>query len=131
MHAVTVVGRDWRGDTLRGLLETRGIDTERMRSSANRSTSAYIKPMLSGYESETEDARFDFENTSRPCEADEEQLKADVQAIAGAAGAVIVCDQVNMGIMFWDIVDYLGFHGIMFLICNAQMLFQCINKMLF
>lgn len=89
----SVLGADWRGELLTAALAACGVDTEGLIVSPDRRTTAYIKPLLTGYESQQEDARLDFENVA-PLDAALE--RALIERVTGALpelDAVIVADQ--------------------------------------
>jgi rfaE bifunctional protein kinase chain/domain len=58
----SVLGEDWRGGILSSTLAASGIGIDRLIVSPQRNTTAYVKPILKGYDSQQEDARLDFEN---------------------------------------------------------------------
>ena len=93
---LSVLGTDWRGEMLRGVMEERGITTERLVLSSTRSTTTYLKPILEGYESQQEDARIDFENASPLSEDLEIALIAAVREAIARLDAVIVADQLDV-----------------------------------
>ncbi|MCJ7737218.1 MAG: PfkB family carbohydrate kinase [Anaerolineae bacterium] len=92
----SVLGEDWRGDLLRRELTARGIDTGALIQSPERSTTAYIKPLLTGYESQQEDARLDFENTRSLSHKLEEALIRTIERRIEDLDALIVTDQLEM-----------------------------------
>ncbi|MFH1708141.1 MAG: hypothetical protein ABIF71_09515 [Planctomycetota bacterium] len=103
VEAVTVIGDDWRGRLMRDLFAVRRIGTGGVITAVGRFTAAYIKPLLKGYESVTEDARLDFENAGRPAPADAARFIAALAAAAAGADAVLLCDQFGRGV-FGDVV---------------------------
>jgi rfaE bifunctional protein kinase chain/domain len=92
----SILGQDWRGDLLRRELEARDIDTAALIQSPERSTTAYIKPLLTGYESEQEDSRLDFENVDPLSSALEEALIKSIGENLEDLDAVIVADQFEI-----------------------------------
>ena len=89
----SILGKDWRGDLLRREMETRGIDTEALIQSPERTTKAYVKPMLTGFESQQEDGRLDFENVDPLSSTLEEALIKSVVDKLDDLDAVIIADQ--------------------------------------
>jgi len=89
----SVLGADWRGDLLRRELEACEIDTTALIQSPERSTTAYIKPLLTGYESQQEDSRLDFENIDPLSSALEEALIESIAQNLTDLHALIVADQ--------------------------------------
>ncbi|MFC1582015.1 bifunctional heptose 7-phosphate kinase/heptose 1-phosphate adenyltransferase [Planctomycetota bacterium] len=98
VRAVTLIGEDWRGSTMLDLFRAQGIDAEYVQRAPERNTTAFIKPMLKGFEAVTEDARFDFENKARPSADLEKELLDSLSRAIAESNAVILCDQVNMGL---------------------------------
>ncbi len=91
----SVVGPDpWAG-LLRAQLERRGIGTDGMFSAAGRRTPAYIKPLLMGYNSQQEDARLDFENTTPLPAAAEDELLRRLHLALPELDVLIVADQLE------------------------------------
>ncbi len=92
----SVLGDDWRGRILQQEMAARGITVDRLVISCDRSTSTYIKPILTGYESEQEDSRLDFEN-AQPLAADlEDALIASVTDTIADLDALLVADQLEI-----------------------------------
>ncbi len=77
-------------------MEVRGIDTGALIQSPQRSTTAYIKPLLTGYESQQEDSRLDFENVDPLSSALEEALIDSIAGDLRDLDAVIVADQFEI-----------------------------------
>ncbi len=93
--AFSVLGQDWRGDILSGVMAASGIDTSPIIVSSQRSTTAYIKPLLTGYDSQQEDARLDFEN-DRPLDpALENALIDTVLRHLPDLDALLITDQMD------------------------------------
>ncbi len=92
----SVLGVDWRGDLLRREMEARGIDTDPLIQSPERSTTAYIKPLLTGYESQQEDGRLDFGNVDPLSSTLEEALIGSITQNLENLDAVIVADQFEI-----------------------------------
>ncbi len=92
----SVLGEDWRGQLLRQVMAERGIDVTRLLASSQRNTTAFIKPLLQGYDSQQEDARLDFENDT-PLDVDlENDLLDAVQQALPDLDAVLVADQLEV-----------------------------------
>ncbi|MBN1639716.1 MAG: sugar kinase, partial [Anaerolineae bacterium] len=98
----SVLGQDWRGDILRRELSARSITVDNLIASTRRSTSAYIKPLLTGYESQQEDARLDFENRDPLASALEEALIGQVTSAIEHLDALIVADQFEVNGVITD-----------------------------
>lgn len=94
VYAVTAIGRDWRGQILIEKLQELGVNTDYMIQSSERVTSAYIKPILCGFDSQQEDSRIDFINY-KPLSSDlENQLIENVKRVSPLVNAVIIEDQM-------------------------------------
>lgn len=94
--ALSVVGEDWRGERLAAVLAECGVKLDRLIASPQRSTTAYIKPLLQGYDSQQEDARLDFENAA-PLPPDLEDALIEVlTAHLGDLDGCLVADQLEV-----------------------------------
>lgn len=91
----SILGSDWRGEILKGEMSRRGIDTNHLLVSTGRKTNTYIKPMLTGYASQQEDARLDFENNEPLAQAMEEQLMRTIRDQIPNLDALLVADQIE------------------------------------
>lgn len=95
VYAVTALGKDWRGQILIEKLREMGVVTDYILLSSERVTSAYIKPILCGFDSQQEDARLDFINL-KPLSSDlENQLIDNIRGRIDVVDAVIVEDQMS------------------------------------
>jgi len=96
VKAFGVIGRDWRGVLLKEVLTEAGVDVSGLLESADRNTTAFIKPMRMGISDVVyEDPRLDFENTAPLSEAYQERL---LQLLDEAELDVLcVCDQTRCG----------------------------------
>ena len=96
--AYTVVGEDWRGASLLGLLQQASVDTHRMITSASRVTNAYIKPLRQGISDIVyEDPRLDFENHHAMNEQAEDALLQALAEDIENLDLLYVCDQMQYG----------------------------------
>lgn len=95
VYAVTILGRDWRGQILIEKLHEMGVITDYILSSPERVTSAYIKPILCGFDSQQEDARLDFINLKPISNNLENQLIENIKAVINVADIVIIEDQMS------------------------------------
>jgi rfaE bifunctional protein kinase chain/domain len=92
----SVLGEDWRGRILSGVLASLGIDLDHLITSSDRSTSAYIKPILQGYDSQQEDSRLDFENDRPLSSALEDSLIEAIRRQLPNLDALLISDQLEM-----------------------------------
>jgi rfaE bifunctional protein kinase chain/domain len=93
---LSVLGDDWRGVLLQRVMAQQDIDCTQLLVSSQRFTTAYIKPILMGYESKQEDARIDFENNSPLTEALEYKLLDVIKQNLPALDAVVIADQLEV-----------------------------------
>ncbi|MGE5221910.1 MAG: bifunctional heptose 7-phosphate kinase/heptose 1-phosphate adenyltransferase [Omnitrophica WOR_2 bacterium] len=91
----SILGSDWRGEILKGEMNKRGIDTQHVLTTGERCTNTYIKPMLTGYASQQEDARLDFENDAPLTQAMEEQLMETIRSQIDGLDALLAADQIE------------------------------------
>jgi len=92
----SVFGDDWRGALLRQVMAERGIDVGHLVITPERFTTAYIKPMLMGYDSQQEDARLDFENAAPLTPTLEDALLDAVTRQLPHLDALLVADQLEV-----------------------------------
>lgn len=97
---ICVLGRDWRGQVLGGLMEQAGASMDYVLFDPERSTPGYCKPILQGYsEAAQEGARIDFVNTSPLGEAAEDWVLAALDKAIREMDVLAVCDQLDHGII--------------------------------
>jgi rfaE bifunctional protein kinase chain/domain len=99
VHALTVLGDDWRGAVLRSELDRLGVRLDRVVITPGRVTPAYVKPIRRGYGSEQEDPRLDFQNFDPLPPALEDALIAAVRDSLATVAAVVVVDQLDSGVI--------------------------------
>lgn len=91
------MGRDWRGSMLRDALAGLGAETH-MIECPERTTNAYIKPMMKGISDVVYEApRLDFENDAELPEWAEAQLIEALEHAAPDLDVLCVCDQRAKG----------------------------------
>ena len=95
----TVLGDDWRGRILQGILEEAGIDFSGVVWSKERFTTTFLKPMLLGYEAIQEAPRFDFLADESPDGDTTDRLLARLEGSLDAFQCVLVGDQVPAGVV--------------------------------
>ena len=109
VKAVSVLGKDWRGDLLTSALEKGGVDLSFVAKSERRVTNAYVKPMRMGISDAVyEDPRLDFENREPLSAADEEALLSALSEAAEEADIVAVADQMEHGVVTERVIDALA-----------------------
>jgi rfaE bifunctional protein kinase chain/domain len=96
VQVFSVIGEDNWGDRLLSALKEGGIAPDGVLRSASRRTTAYIKPLLTGYDAQQEDARFDFENPTKLSPALEDALLARLEAALPDLDALIIVDQLDL-----------------------------------
>ena len=98
----SVLGQDWRGEILRRELSASAIAVDDLILSPQRSTPTYIKPLLTGYESQQEDSRLDFENPDPLARDLEDALIARVTSVIQGLDALVVADQFEVNGVITD-----------------------------
>jgi D-beta-D-heptose 7-phosphate kinase/D-beta-D-heptose 1-phosphate adenosyltransferase len=98
-YALTLMGDDWRGDLLRGLLRREGVCLDHALLRPERITPCYAKVILTAHGLQQEDARLDFFNAGRPGPEAEAALVASLAALAPQLDALIVNDQLAEGLI--------------------------------
>jgi bifunctional ADP-heptose synthase (sugar kinase/adenylyltransferase) len=89
----SVFGEDHWAGLLESELHRLGVSTEGILHSINRRTNVYIKPLLTGYNSQQEDARLDFENQLAVDAATERALLQRLESQLNQFDIVLVADQ--------------------------------------
>jgi rfaE bifunctional protein kinase chain/domain len=95
VRVYSLVGLDPFGAQLKLELNRRNIHTGAVIDSPSRRTTAYVKPILMGYNSQQEDARLDFENSQPPDPGDEAQLLTALEKDLSGLDAVVISDQLE------------------------------------
>ncbi|MBN1809874.1 MAG: hypothetical protein JW909_12475 [Planctomycetes bacterium] len=96
VQVATVLGDDWRGRQLVDILGSLGIGAGHTVLSPDWTTTAFIKPMLRGFEetTEQEDARLDFVNSTEAGKALVDEWMVSLDAALKDVDALVVMDQV-------------------------------------
>lgn len=95
VRAFSVLGEDMWGRLLEDKLLERNVGVEGLLNHPKRRTTAYIKPVLMGYDSRQEDARLDFENLL-PVDAQAAGKLLDIfEAQLDELDVVLVSDQLD------------------------------------
>ena len=98
VHALTVLGFDWRGSLFRKVLQDIGVSLEYTVFHGSWNTPLYGKVVLMNREIMQEDPRIDFVNTSSlPAEA-EDELLANLRKAAPGLDALVVADYQAFGV---------------------------------
>lgn len=108
VYMLSLVGKDWRGESLISELEGKGINTQFMVHSQDRITPAYCKPLRRGYSDLVyEDPRIDFENRSPLAREDEASIIQNLYEMSEKVDIIAVCDQFDYGIINESVRDEL------------------------
>ena len=99
VQAFTVLGKDWRGDVLAHFLEKAGVNLASVLWRDDWKTPLYGKVILSGYNSEQEDARLDFVNDQALPAPAAAELLARVEAALPRLEALIIADYQPVGVL--------------------------------
>ncbi|MCD6088139.1 sugar kinase [Candidatus Bathyarchaeota archaeon] len=102
VFAVTVLGRDWRGQILMDKLREKGVLLNHVITSSERVTSTYIKPILCGFDSQQEDSRLDFINYHPLSEDLESRILSEIQAAVSSVDVLIIEDQMTQNGIITD-----------------------------
>jgi len=102
VFAVTVLGRDWRGQILMDKLREKGVLLNHVITSSERVTSTYIKPILCGFDSQQEDSRLDFINYHPLSENLESRILSEIQAAVSSVDVLIIEDQMTQNGIITD-----------------------------
>lgn len=102
VHALTVLGDDWRGDLFRGVLERAGVSLEHTVFERGWSTPLYGKVVLTNGALSQEDPRIDFVNTGPLPVSAAAALRASVHAAVLDLDAVVVADYQAHGVLDAD-----------------------------
>jgi rfaE bifunctional protein kinase chain/domain len=99
VHAISVVGKDWRGSLLRGIFKDLGIQSDYLLDRPGWKTPFYGKVMLTGLDTRQEDARLDFINP-HPLDAEDEDLLIECLCkIVPQLDALIIADYIPVGVV--------------------------------
>jgi rfaE bifunctional protein kinase chain/domain len=108
IHVCGVIGDDWRGVLLRQELARLNVDTSTLAVSADRSTTAFARPVLMGHQSRQEGARLDFDNLGT---VNDEMARSVVDGLGGMLDrmdTVLVADYLDSGLFSDRTLAYLG-----------------------
>jgi rfaE bifunctional protein kinase chain/domain len=123
-YALTLMGDDWRGDLLRGLLRREGVCLDHALLRPERITPCYAKVLLTAHALQQEDARLDFFNSGRPGPEAEAELVASLKALAPQLDALIVNDQLADGLItprvHQTLVDLAAAHSQMAFVVDSR-----------
>jgi len=98
VHALTVLGDDWRGSLFRQVLEKVGVSLQYTRIEPEWTTPLYGKVVLMNQSIMQEDPRLDFVNTGSLPAAAEEGLLANLTAAVPGLDALVVADYQACGV---------------------------------
>jgi rfaE bifunctional protein kinase chain/domain len=97
VKAIGIIGDDWRGKILKGLLDREDINTDGIFVQKDIFTNAYIKPVRKGISDVAyEDPRIDFENYNNISKQAEDKI-IDYLDKQADLDALLVCDQMICG----------------------------------
>ena len=99
VRAFTVLGADWRGALLRRTMQDVGIDARDALEDPNWSTPFFGKVLLTSGETQQEDSRLDFINTTPLSPESERELIQRLEASLPDLDAIIVADYQPVGVI--------------------------------
>lgn len=98
--AMSLYGADWRGNLMKDILDSAGIDASYFVRNEKGCTNAYCKPMRMGISSVVyEDPRLDFENRTCIDASTENQVIENLKQMAQKVDVLCVADQFQCGIV--------------------------------
>ncbi len=103
----TILGKDWRGEILKGILENQKVDTSKIIFSDNRFTPMFLKPILEGYQTSQEAPRYDFLTDQAPDSDSTEKLARTLREVLEVFDCVLLGDQVPDGIITPELIESL------------------------
>jgi len=102
VHALTLMGSDWRGDLLLGLLRRLGVRLDSVLTLPGWTTPFFGKVILTAGAMQQEDARLDFINPDPPQDAIRQEMLRRVAALLPGLDALVVADYSSTGIFNSD-----------------------------
>ena len=99
VHAISILGKDWRGSLLREIFQGLGIRSDYLLESPVWKTPFYGKVVLTGWDTRQEDARLDMINPHPPEAGDEDLLTDHLCQIVPHLDALIIADYIPGGIV--------------------------------
>jgi rfaE bifunctional protein kinase chain/domain len=99
VHAISILGKDWRGSLLRDIFQGLGIRSDHLLERPGWKTPFYGKVMLTGWDTRQEDARLDIIN-QHPLGAEDEDLLIDcLRQVVPQLDALIIADYIPGGVV--------------------------------
>jgi rfaE bifunctional protein kinase chain/domain len=99
VHAISILGADWRGGLLRDIFQRLGVRTETLLERPGWKTPFYGKVILTGWDTRQEDARLDMINP-HPLQAEDEDLLAKaLHQLVPNLDALIIADYIPRGVV--------------------------------
>lgn len=109
VEMISIIGTDWRGRELTMRLKETGVDIERLLIVDERITPTYCKPIRRGISDVScEDPRLDFDNRANLSDCILERWLAWIQQATGDLDAMVVVDQLPLGVVTAEVREWLG-----------------------
>lgn len=99
VHAISILGADWRGGLLRDIFKNLGIHSNHLLERQGWKTPFYGKVLLTGWDTRQEDARLDMINPHPLAAEDEELLIHHLQQAIGGLDILIIADYIANGVI--------------------------------
>jgi rfaE bifunctional protein kinase chain/domain len=99
VHAISILGADWRGSLLRDIFQRLGVRCEALLERPAWKTPFYGKVILTGWDTRQEDARLDMINPQPLEAADEDLLTEALRQAVPALDALIIADYIPQGVV--------------------------------
>ena len=99
VHAISVLGKDWRGSLLRDIFQHLGIRSDHLLERPGWKTPFYGKVILTGWDTRQEDARLDMINQHPLGAEDEDLLTSRLGQVVPGLDALIIADYIPNGVV--------------------------------
>jgi len=99
VHAISVLGKDWRGSLLRDIFQHLGIRSDHLLERPGWKTPFYGKVILTGWDTRQEDARLDMINQHPLEPEDEDLLTSRLRQVVPGLDALIIADYIPNGVV--------------------------------
>jgi rfaE bifunctional protein kinase chain/domain len=99
VHAISILGADWRGGLLRDIFHGLGVHSEALLERPGWKTPFYGKVILTGWDTRQEDARLDMINPQPLSTEDETLLIEALRQAVHQLDALIIADYLPLGVI--------------------------------
>ncbi len=99
VHAISVIGADWRGSLLKDIFQRLGIRLDHLLERPGWKTPFYGKVILTGWDTRQEDARLDMINQHSLGVEDEDLLAEALRQAVPQLDMLIIADYIPLGVI--------------------------------